>query len=38
MKFYMVEIMLSILISIFWMKQSGSNKHWKKINQESQYG
>uniref|UniRef100_UPI0014839E41 PrgH/EprH family type III secretion apparatus protein n=1 Tax=Escherichia coli TaxID=562 RepID=UPI0014839E41 len=30
MKFYMVEIMLSILIPIFWMKQSGSNKHWKK--------
>ncbi|VCY52183.1 hypothetical protein BANRA_03425 [Escherichia coli] len=29
MKFYMVEIMLSILIPIFWMKQSGSNKHWK---------
>lgn len=30
MKFYMVEIMLSISIPIVWMKQSGSNKHWKK--------
>lgn len=37
MKFYMVEIMLSILISIFdeavWVKQA-----LEKINQESQYG